>query len=520
MLAIRKVPTVVSLHQEDADTSADASACAAAAAQTQPTGGDWSGTVAALSCPAGAPIRLPLVEFSPADGEQLHVAADAALGDAPALYGGYSMSMSSSSSSSKTDDVPAAPALVCPNGAAGKLSAAELVYDSASTNSQSSSNGSFEDDCSMCTSSSSSVSSCCDSMRSPQSVLERTLLSHWRNRAERGLFKYDVTACESTVLDGAFAFVAQLNEGRATTKRPTEFRVDLVCQPFDESKFNFCKAAKSEILFAFMPDTHQQVFLDSPDNAFTDDAGAVERMLSPYTQSGCVYHADANVGRSPTLVLLNISPIEYGHVLLVPRVLDKLPQRIRQDALAVALHFSHECNTPSFKVGYNSLGAYATINHLHFQAYFLDTSLPLENANTEALKRLPNDVLVERTTSYPVRCFVFHARHSIDELAAAVARCCETLQEQNVPFNLLIADRGMRVFVIPNCFAERIATGLVPEHVVNTGINPAAFEISGHLLYKRRGDYEEADECSAIDLLTYASMSEEGFETLADRLVP
>jgi hypothetical protein len=34
----------------------------------------------------------------------------------------------------------------------------------------------------------------------------------------------------------------------------------------------------------------------------------------------------ATVHGSPNLVYINVSPIEYGHVLLVPRVMDCLPQ--------------------------------------------------------------------------------------------------------------------------------------------------------------------------------------------------
>lgn len=37
-------------------------------------------------------------------------------------------------------------------------------------------------------------------------------------------------------------------------------------------------------------------------------------------------------GASPNLVLINVSPIEYGHVLLVPRVMDDLPQ-VRKGSL-------------------------------------------------------------------------------------------------------------------------------------------------------------------------------------------
>lgn len=41
--------------------------------------------------------------------------------------------------------------------------------------------------------------------------------------------RYDVTACATRVLPGKHGFVAQLNEGRANLKRPTEFRIDQVC---------------------------------------------------------------------------------------------------------------------------------------------------------------------------------------------------------------------------------------------------------------------------------------------------
>ena len=122
---------------------------------------------------------------------------------------------------------------------------------------------------------------------------------------------------------------------------------------------------------------------------------------------------------SPNLVYINVSPIEYGHVLLVPRVMDCLPQVCgasggkwvfsafaapaiwRQPAaigglfcqcdwrsapvpsssraavqvvcpgsLLLALNFLKQVNNAYFRIGFNSLGAYGTINHLHFQVRF------------------------------------------------------------------------------------------------------------------------------------------------------
>lgn len=83
------------------------------------------------------------------------------------------------------------------------------------------------------------------------------LLGQWEDRMSRGLFRYDVTSCETKVIPGRYGFIAQLNEGRHLKKRPTEFRIDQVLQPFDENKFNFTKVGQEEVLFRFEPSDHE-----------------------------------------------------------------------------------------------------------------------------------------------------------------------------------------------------------------------------------------------------------------------
>ena len=85
-----------------------------------------------------------------------------------------------------------------------------------------------------------------------RSVLDALLLGEWEDRAEAGLFHYDVTACPTKLVPGSYGFIAQCNEGRLSKKRPTEFRIDQVAQPFDDAKFNFKKALQKEVLF-FQP---------------------------------------------------------------------------------------------------------------------------------------------------------------------------------------------------------------------------------------------------------------------------
>ena len=68
------------------------------------------------------------------------------------------------------------------------------------------------------------------------------------------------------MIPGEYGFIAQLNEGRHLKKRPTEFRVDKVLQPFDETKFNFTKVGQEEILFQFeaSSDGEAQFFPNAP----------------------------------------------------------------------------------------------------------------------------------------------------------------------------------------------------------------------------------------------------------------
>ena len=131
------------------------------------------------------------------------------------------------------------------------------------------------------------------------------------------------------------------------------YRLPQVIQKFDPAKFNFKKALDSEVLFQF--------------EQLGDGEGPV------------TYHTDSICPASPDLVLINVSPIEYGHVLLVPRVLDEVPQLVDPQSMLLALRFCQQADNQSFRLCYNSLGAYATINHLHFQV--LEVQL--------ALRRLP-----------------------------------------------------------------------------------------------------------------------------------
>jgi GDP-L-galactose phosphorylase len=83
------------------------------------------------------------------------------------------------------------------------------------------------------------------------------------------------------VLPGEYNFVATLIEGHDQKKRPTEFGINQVLQPFDSVKFNFTKVSPDEVIFRFHESEN-----DSP--KYFD-------------------HAPHAVSASPSAILINVS---------------------------------------------------------------------------------------------------------------------------------------------------------------------------------------------------------------------
>jgi len=96
-----------------------------------------------------------------------------------------------------------------------------------------------------------------------------------------------------------------------------------------------------------------------------------------------------------------------------------------------------------------------------------------------------------------------------------VGDAANAMQQYNIPHNILIADCGARVFIFPQCYAEKQARGEVPEHLLDIGVNPAVWEISGHMVLKRREDYDNFSEAAAWELLAAVSLTEEELDKVA-----
>ncbi|XP_019853090.1 PREDICTED: GDP-D-glucose phosphorylase 1-like [Amphimedon queenslandica] len=190
----------------------------------------------------------------------------------------------------------------------------------------------------------------------------------WSKAMVDGAFRYTLDGTTVRSLDeGQYGFVVQNNPKRLTHKRvPVENRK--LVEPFSPDQFNF--------------------------NKITNEKEVI-----------CVIRRRGDEFIDEHLAVINVSPIEANHFLLVPNPKDCLPQVITQDSLLLCLQLMSLCERNDTCVVANSLLAYASVNHLHY--HFISISYPL------LAHRLDGKVLVDgvyELTNHPMKGFGFQCK--------------------------------------------------------------------------------------------------------------
>ena len=130
---------------------------------------------------------------------------------------------------------------------------------------------------------------------------------------------------------------------------------------------------------------------------------------------------EGNLAGKPARLLYNKFPFARLHGLLVPEPLRELPQTLTPELHGWAWHLCAHAGMRGLCLGYNSHGAGASVNHLHFQSFVQGDPLPVQD---------PRFVHNGGNTPYPLPCQRF------TEPADAWLEI-DRLHEQNTPYNLI-----------------------------------------------------------------------------------
>ena len=155
-----------------------------------------------------------------------------------------------------------------------------------------------------------------------------------------------------------------------------------------------------------------------------------EGLLRPFDASGFHFNKpflakeilwEGELAGKAARILYNKFPFARLHGLLVPEPLREMPQCLTPELHGWAWDLCTESGTPGLCLGYNSYGAGASVNHLHFQSFVQTNPLPLLD---------PHFVHNGGTQPYPLLCQRFsnpaEAWFQLDQL-----------HQQNTPYNLI-----------------------------------------------------------------------------------
>ncbi|XP_065361246.1 GDP-D-glucose phosphorylase 1 [Calliphora vicina] len=238
------------------------------------------------------------------------------------------------------------------------------------------------------------------SLKKPAYDFLNELMQKWQQlQLVPNVFAYKLEVTQSKYLPGKYKFYSEFNPKRSALRRPPQTILSLDPQ-FDEEKFNFKKVAAAEILMKLK------------------------------------FEEDTEIS-----FIINNSPVTKYNTLICPNVRRGLPQRITLDALRFCVDFllSLEGNR-QFRIGYNSPGALASVNHLHLHLMCIEKELYIDHAK---LQHLSDPDIYRLDPSMPTEaiCFMIDTHDSktkielkLNELYKFLIWLCDN----NIPYNVFM----------------------------------------------------------------------------------
>ena len=184
----------------------------------------------------------------------------------------------------------------------------------------------------------------------------------------------------------------------------------------------------------------------------------------------------------PVDLYYNKYPFTQGHGLLVPERQMENPQLLTEEyhhylcQLATTLSES----LPGCGFGYNSYGAYASVNHLHFQMFLREAPFPIEQ---------PQWRHHGGEHPYPATCF---CTNRVAEAWQWIEQC----HQNGTPYNVLYI--GERCYLLP-----RLRQG--SDHPPQWSSGFSWHEMAGGILTSSRAGFEEMTAAAIETLLGEAS---------------
>ncbi|KAM3716205.1 GDP-D-glucose phosphorylase [Dirofilaria immitis] len=327
------------------------------------------------------------------------------------------------------------------------------------------------------------------------SKFEDMLISKWEDAEKSKLLNYDLN-CMYKLLEGDFNFSVQLNVERGERRRkPMHFRS--VREPFNNLRWNFTKLKEDEIL----------LYLRRQDHLLSSDP------------------LDRHV------VAVNAAPLGRGHSLLLPSINRCTPQILSEVAVRLATDTMLLARDNSFHVLFNSLLAFASINHLHLHLLTWPYDSDLINRRCE---HLFDNIYVIKWPIWFTYVIVLQLTDSeqYEKFVMNITRCADYLSTHEVAHNIFFSraqplrtSGAIQSEDKANVLPQLVTAYIFPRVAVvgakpARNFSPASLELSGCLTAYTYQFFETVTEEGALRIMNEeATLNDSRFNQICSELV-
>jgi len=268
-------------------------------------------------------------------------------------------------------------------------------------------------------------------------VNDEQIIKIWWKKMGEEHFRYGLEETKVVMINN---FVGNLNPKRASKRvcHVESKRIPIpVSKPFNPNGFHFLKVKEAEVMYVFR-----------------------ENELRPFESFDTIWESDH-------LVVINVNPFGAGHSLLVPFAKKQHPQFLIKEGLKVALQVLDTMG-PCLRLLFNSIGGFASVNHLHFHIYFTQSPEPVE-----LIELTPTSVKSISTFNDWTRGFCVEST-DLEEAVRLIMLLVNTMQGMDIGHNIFF--RKGKAWIYP-----RVNELSGFDH---SCVGIASTELSGHMILK------------------------------------
>lgn len=281
---------------------------------------------------------------------------------------------------------------------------------------------------------------------------------------------------------GPSGVVATFNPSHLSTKRPQSIASDgelKVLRPFNAAGFHFGSASSREVVARVQissGDVSEDCFASFASGGAVASGGAAVGDSSQCNDCSASSTVADAVPDNEHPILINVSPIFPGHGLFVPYVGRGLPQAANAELITLCLRlarlFAAGQGRPDARLGFNSLAAFASVNHAHFHLAFARDIFHTGRFACELASRSPSigNRVVDDHHQVSLYRSAWHlpgfvaclepcggpssaaapSSKAFQALGSITGRLVEFMaSELAVPHHFLVADGGAAVYIFP-----------------------------------------------------------------------